>query len=183
VTGVSAKVSLPTCTHRDVGQMGWLTGICTLLRWSHSRLRLMCRCLPGMRPLKSALRLAVRSPSSFGVPLEYRIQWAGKLSFSDCRTRFLWNVVRGSTLLRFNVCCVWCLLFLVVFCTLYFVDVTSWQRNHPQGPESQHGDDCRPRLRSWPRFPLLAPTRDSFSGAVGGLSVARVSDRGCLAEV
>jgi len=32
-----------------------------------------------------------------------------------------------------------------------------------------------------PRFPLLAPTRDSFES--GASAVARVLDRGCLAEV
>ena len=37
--------------------------------------------------------LAIRFPCSFGVLLEYRIQWAGKLSFSGCRTRLLWYVV------------------------------------------------------------------------------------------
>jgi hypothetical protein len=42
-------------------------------------------------------------------------------------------------------------------------------------------DDCRPRRRSSSRFPLLTPTRVSFEP--GASAVARVSDRGCLAEV
>jgi hypothetical protein len=29
-----------------------------------------------------------------------------------------------------------------------------------KAPKAIHGDECRPRRRSWPRFPLLAPIRD-----------------------
>jgi hypothetical protein len=47
-----------------------------------------------------------------------------------------------------------------------------------KAPKAIHGDDCRPRRSSWPRFPLLAPTRDPFES--GASSVARVSDRGRL---
>jgi hypothetical protein len=41
--------------------------------------------------------------------------------------------------------------------------------------------DCRPRRRSSSRLPPLAPTRDAFES--GASAIARVSDRGCLAEV
>jgi hypothetical protein len=50
-----------------------------------------------------------------------------------------------------------------------------------KAPKAIHGDECRPRRRSSSRFPLLAPTRDSFES--GASAVARVSDRGYLAEV
>ncbi len=32
------------------------------------------------------------------------------------------------------------------------------------------GDDCRPRRRSWPRFPLISPIRDSFESPSGELA-------------
>jgi hypothetical protein len=50
-----------------------------------------------------------------------------------------------------------------------------------KAPNAIHGDECRPRRKSWPRFPLLAPTRDPFES--GSSVVARVSDRGRLTEV
>jgi hypothetical protein len=64
---------------------------------------------------------------------------------------------------------------------LYFVDSSSGNVIIRKAQRAIQGDDCRPRRRSWPRFPLLAPIRDSFGS--GFSAVARVSDRGRLAKV
>ena len=45
------------------------------------------------------------------------------------------------------------------------IESSSWQRNHPQGPESDPGpgDECRPRRRSWPRHSLIHEGEDKGS--------------------
>jgi hypothetical protein len=70
-------------------------------------------------------------------------------------------------------------------CGIGFFGLLEWQLRGNviirKAQRAIQAGECRPRRRSSSRFPLLAPTRDSFES--GASAVARVSDRGCLAEV